>query len=216
MREERALLAGGTPAQATVVGTRAYTRSDETRGYELSYQFPLEDGRTWAAIKDIDQGAWNRLRTGDRLEVRYDRANPDRHVMPAFAMPVALGLLGLMPLVFLILGGMLFRSGLREVLLPLRLYRTGHAATGRITGFEVVTSERINRRHPVRVSYSFRDRTSGEHQGSIKTLDDRLLDTLEEGTPVTVLYSRQRPQLNTLAAGLGPAIARSEVKGEIR
>jgi hypothetical protein len=205
LRKERALLAHGAPAEATVVAKRAYNRSDDTRVYELNYEFPLADGRTWGATREIDQGEWNRLETGDRLEVRYDRASPERHLMPAFAMPVALGLVGLMPLVFLALGALLFRNGLREILLPLRLYRTGQAATGRVTGFEVVTNERINRRHPVRVSYSFQDAT-GDHEGSIKTLDNDLLDVMLEGSEVTVLYDGRRPSTNTLAAALGSAV----------
>lgn len=208
LRKERALLAHGAPAEATVVAKRAYNRSDQTRVYELGYEFPLADGRTWAATREIDQGEWNRLEKGDRLALRYDRASPERHLMPAFAMPVALGLVGLMPLVFLALGALLFRNGLREIFLPLRLYRTGEAVVGRVTGFEVVTNERINRRHPVRISYSFRGAT-GEHEGSIKTLDNALLDVLLEGSEVTVLYDRHRPTMNTLAAALGPAIMRS-------
>ncbi|MGH9894078.1 MAG: DUF3592 domain-containing protein, partial [bacterium] len=203
LREERALLTHGVSTDATVVAKQAYNRSDDTRVYQLGYEFPLADGRTWAATREIDQADWNRLQTGDRLEVRYDRANPDRHLMPVFATPAALGLLALGPFVFLVLGGLLLRSGLREILVPLRLYRTGHAAKGRVTGLQVVANERINRRHPVRVSYSFRDGTTGEHQGSIKTLDDDLLDALLEGMEVTVLYDRRSPGLNTLLAALG-------------
>jgi hypothetical protein len=218
LREERALLADGAYAQATLVAKRAYNRSDDTRVYQLSYQFPLGDGRTWAATRDIDQGEWNRLQAGDRLEVRYDRANPDRHLMPVFATPVALALLGLTPLVFLVLGALLFRAGLREVLLPLRLYRTGHVARGRVTGLQVVTNERINRRHPVRVSYAFRNGAAGERQGSIKTLDTGLLDLLLKGTEVTVLYDRREPEMNTLLAALGGLVqvSRQPSKGSER
>jgi uncharacterized protein DUF3592 len=203
MRRERALLAEGDSADASIVAKRAYNRSDESRVYEIGYQFPLADGRTWAATREIDQAAWNRLQAGDRLELRYDPENPDRHKFPAFAAPASLSLIGLFPLVFIVLGGLLLRSGLREIVVPLRLYRTGEATTGRVTGFETVTNERVNRRHPIRVHYVFRDGPSGEHEGSIKTLDDELLEALEKGTAVTVLYDRGRPDRNTLLAALG-------------
>lgn len=209
LARERALLAEGDSASASIVAKRAYNRSDDSRVYQIEYQFPLSDGRTWTATRDIDQAAWNRLQTGDRLDVRYDRANPDRHQFPDFALPAAMALLGLMPLIFVVLGAFLFRGGLRDVLLPLRLYRTGEATTGRVTGFETVTNERINRRHPVRVLYSFRNGTASEHRGSIKTLDEELLDALLEGMEVTVLYDRHRPELNTMAAALGPALMRT-------
>lgn len=203
MRRERALLAYGDSTGASVVAKQAYNRADASRVYEIGYEFRLRDGRTWAGTRDIDQAAWNRLQTGDRLEVRYDRANPERHQFPAFALPRALALLGVMPLILVTLGAWLFRRGLREVLLPVRLYRSGDAAKGRVTGFEVVTNERMNRRHPVRVYYAFRNGTTAEREGSIKTLDDELLGTLNEGTAVTVLYDRHRPESSTLLAVLG-------------
>jgi hypothetical protein len=177
--------------------------------YEIGYEFPLADGRTWMATREIDQAAWNRLETGDRLQLRYDRTNPERHQFPAFALHPALALLGFMPLIFVALGAFLFRSGLREVLLPLRLYRTGEATSGRVTGFETVTNERVNRRHPIRVHYVFQNGPSGKHQGSIKTLDDELLAALEEGTAVTVLYDRRRPDQNTLLDALGRKVKES-------
>lgn len=209
LRQQRSLLASGDSTDASIVAKRAYNRDDQTRVYEIGYEFPLAEGRTWTATRQIDQADWNRLQTGDRLEVRYDRENPDRHQFPAFVLPPALALLGFMPLIFLGLGALLFRGGLREVLLPLRLYRTGTATRGRVTGFETVTNERVNRRHPVRVWYSFPNGTAAEHKGSIKTLDDDLLDVLSEGMKVTVLYDRQRPELNTMAAALGPALMRT-------
>jgi len=203
LRRERALLTHGDSAEAGILAKRAYNRGDDSRVYEIGYEFPLADGRTWMATREIDQAAWNRLETGDRLQLRYDRTNPERHQFPAFALHPALALLGFMPLIFVALGAFLFRSGLREVLLPLRLYRTGEATSGRVTGFETVTNERVNRRHPIRVHYVFQNGPSGKHQGSIKTLDDELLAALEEGTAVTVLYDRRRPDRNTLLAALG-------------
>jgi hypothetical protein len=87
--------------------------------------------------------------------------------------------------------------------MPLRLYRTGEATTGRVTALETVTNERINRRHPIRVRYVFQNGRRGEHEGSIKTLDGELLDALDKGTEVTVLYDRREPERSTLLAALG-------------
>ncbi len=207
LRRERALLAHGDSAEARIVAKRAYNRSDNSRVYGIEYEIPLAGGQTWSAKREINQAAWNRLQAGDRLEVRYDRGSPERHQFPAFALPPALALLGFMPLIFVLLGAFLFRNGLREVLLPLRLYRTGDATTGRVTGFETVINERINRRHPVRVLYSFRNGTTSEHQGSIKTMDHDLLDVLGDGTAVTVLYDRRQPEQNTLLVALGLRMA---------
>jgi hypothetical protein len=203
LRRERALLAGGDSAVATVVSKQAYTRGDDARVYEIGYEFPLSDGRTWAATRQIHRDGWNRLGASDRLAVRYDRRNPDRHLLPDFATPPALRLMGLFPLVFIVVGALILRRGLGEVLLPLRLFRTGQATRGRVTGFQTIAGETMNGRHPVRVRYAFRDGTSGEHEGSIKTLDGELLDALEEGTEVTVLYDRRKPAQNTLLAALG-------------
>lgn len=131
------------------------------------------------------------------------RADPAHHQPSLLASRPATVLIGLFPLIFVGLGCFLLRIGAREVFLPLRLYRTGHAVRGRVTGFEVVTNERINGRSPVRIRYAFQNGPTGQREGSIKTLDGALLDGLPEGTEVTVLYDHQRPELNTLLAALG-------------
>jgi hypothetical protein len=109
----------------------------------------------------------------------------------------------LFPAVFVGVGFFLFRSGLRQVVDPVRLYRSGEAVTGRVDGFETVTNERLNGRHPVLVHYSFRDRTGAEHEGAVKAMDRALLKVLREGCAATVLYDGREPRRSTLFAALG-------------
>lgn len=203
----RPLLAGGSPATATVVGRHSATHrdsdGDSVRRYYIQYEFPLPDGRTWAAEATVARGKWNEVAAGDQLEVRYDPGNPERSVLLQFRDSTLLFFGVPFSGLFVLLGGLLLRAGLRGVLTPLRLYRTGDAVGGRVTGLETVTSETLNGQHPVRVHYAFLDGRGTERQGSLKTMDGELLDALEEGTEVVVLHDPGAPARSALLAALG-------------
>lgn len=215
---DRALLRNGVPAVATVVGKSSYTRSNSRgnsyRVYELEYEFPVANGRTWAGAQDVGRDTWNRLREGNCVNLRYDAGNPDRHLLPGVREDVMPIFATLFPLVFIVLGGVLLRFGIREVTVPLRLYRDGEATTARVERLEVVQNERVNGRHPMRICYSFRDALGNEREGATKTLDDELIEALEEGAAVTILYDARDPERNVLFAALG--ISPGETAGSAR
>ena len=206
---ERRLAVTGERAVATVVGRRAEPRGGaeardaEVRAYGVQYEFPLPDGRTWAAEREVGADVWSSLEVGDRLDVRYDARDPSRHRLPGAGgsnLPLAGAAF---PLLFLAIGGLLVRSGLPDVVEPLRLYRRGVATRASITGAEEITHLAVNGRHPVRIHYAFADGGGAEHRGATTTMDRALLDALAPGAGVTVLYAPDDPRRSVLLAALG-------------
>ena len=204
---DRTLSERGVRADAMVVGRRAETRRDsdgdrDVRVYLVQYEFVLADGRTWAAERALSPSIWNTLDVGDRIEVRYAPDDPARHVLPEAG--AGLPLVGvLFPLLFVGLGAFLVRRGLPEILAPARLYRTGLAAQGRITGVEEIVGQTVNGRHPLRIRYAFSDPDGVEHDGATATFDRALAASLAPDAPATVLYAADDPRRSVLLAALG-------------
>lgn len=207
---ERSLLRDGIAAPATVIGTYASTRRDATgdhRVYQVEFSFHARNGHSWTALQDVSLPDWNRLRAGDPLLVLYDPSNPSHNVLPMARSDWLGTLLVGFAAVLIALGATTLYVGARDILAPLRLYRSGASVTGSVVDLEVVDSELLDDRHPTRVVYRFRDQSGAEFAGSAKTLDDAFLDVVELGSAVTVLYDRRRPARNALFAAVGLPVA---------
>ena len=210
---ERALMRESTAVPATVTGTYAGTRRDsdgEHRAYQVEFKFLLPNGKSWTGLQDVSLDTWNRLRTGDPLTVLYDPRNPSRYVLPmdhSDWLPVFM--VGFSAL-FVVLGATMLYFGAREIIGPLRLYRSGESVTGRVVDLEVVDNETFNDRHPTRVVYRFRDQSGAEFSGSAKTLDEEFLQSVDRESAVTVLYDRRHPTRNALFAAIGVPVAAAD------
>lgn len=206
---DRALAVNGVRTSGTVVGRRAAPARDrgedsrDVRAWIIQYEFVLADGRTWAAERDVGATVWNTLDVGDRLDVRYAPDDPSRHLLPGTGESVLPIVGALFPVLLLVIGALLVRRGLPEILEPLRLYRDGIVSQARITGAEDVTNLTVNGRHPVRIRYVFRDRAGAELEGATTTMDGELIATLSPGAGATVLYAPDDARRSVLVAALG-------------
>ena len=215
MVREKRLATEGARSEATILAKRAYTErdsdGDRRRVHELELEFRLPDGRVWSASKKVGRSKWNEIREGDRLEVRYDPEDPARNMLPAAPDRFWKFFAPIFPGIFVLIGFLMFRVGWREITTPARLFRHGGETAGEVTGTSIVANERINKRNPTRIHYTYRDPFGTEHEGALKTMDQRLIDRASPGTTVTVLFDPKRPDRSTLLSAMGvddPRLAR--------
>ena len=102
----------------------------------------------------------------------------------------------LLPLVFMILGFVLFRSGRKAAKRTLKAFVNGTAIAGEVADVSRDHSESTNGQHPWKVTYHFNvDGTL--HEGSAKSYDSTVAKRTA-GQPVWVLYLAKDPAVNTI------------------
>ncbi len=102
----------------------------------------------------------------------------------------------LLPLLFMVLGTLLFFFGRRKAKRTLKAFAGGTAVAGEIVDVSLDRSESINSRHPWKLTYHFRV-DGNEHEGSATSYDSTV-GKREAGQPVWVLYLPGNPAQNTI------------------
>ena len=207
----------GIATPATVTGTYSTMQRDgltQRRAYEVEYRFLLPSGRSWTGLQEVSLDAWNHLRAGDPLIVRYEAGNPARNT-PLLTQRLnwLLRLFVGLTAVLVALGGSLLCFSAVQVAEPFRLYRNGTVTTGRILELTHGPNDFVSSLRGMRVVYEFRDARGGEFQGASATLDREFLLTVSQGSAVTVLYDSLQPTRNVLFTGtnLGGSVPLSDL-----
>jgi hypothetical protein len=125
------------------------------------------------------------------LAIEYDPQAPARSRLRGERASV-IGLFGLLPLGFAVVGGLLFALGGRRAVRLRAIYVHGQAALATVTGI-ATSAMRVNNRRVMRVDYTF-DTASGRTQGRT---------TLRAPPPVGgtlwVIYDGEEPGRNVVA-----------------
>ena len=110
-----------------------------------------------------------------------------------FALPLFTPL----PLIFVILGWLLLRSGRKQAARVLNAFQHGRAVKGVITEVGVDTTLMVNGRHPWRICYTFETLDGQKHEGQASTFDSTAQDR-QRGQPLWVLVVDDQPEQNTI------------------
>lgn len=102
----------------------------------------------------------------------------------------------LLPLIFIILGLVLFRSGRRPAMSKVQAFVYGRAAAGEIADVSHDYSESTNGQHPWKLTYHFTVE-GAIHEGAAKSYDSTV-GRRTAGQPVWVLYLKNDPTQNTI------------------
>lgn len=98
---------------------------------------------------------------------------------------------------FLVIGGGLAFFGLREVWRWRTILERGVPVWGLALHWGMDRSVRVNRRHPIQVTYAYTDRDGKTHQGTSSTLDNGRLAQLDL-SKLQVLYDPDHPERSLL------------------
>lgn len=102
----------------------------------------------------------------------------------------------LLPLIFVVLGFVLFRSGRRKARRTLQAFIHGTAVAGEVVRVTEDQTETTNGQHPWKLTYLFA--VDGElHEGSASSYDSTITKRVA-GQPLWVLYVPTDPSLNTI------------------
>ncbi len=107
------------------------------------------------------------------------------------------GLIGLLTLIFPLAGAGLMFAAVRSNRRERRAWRDGIAVGGAVTRSEEETSHEANGKHPWIVEWEF-EVDGQKYEGELTHMKQALLTHFKVGAPVTVLYLRGDPRVNTL------------------
>lgn len=183
-------------AQATVVARTLQSASRERNSstrYLVAYRFIARDGAAVEQTEELPFDAWETLKEGSTLEVRYLPSNPytarSRAPEPPWVPPLLIGVTA----AFALLGLLLARPGVRRLRTILRVQRNGVDAQATVVDV-APTGTMINRVQQWRVRYEFRDR-----QGHVQTGESDLLPPQEaaewrQGEQVAIRFDPAAPR----------------------
>jgi hypothetical protein len=182
-------------AQGTVVARSIQAASRESNSstrYLMTFRFTANTGATEDVTEDLPFDDWEALAEGSTLSVRYLPGDPStartREPNP-WVPPLTVGFTG----VFVVLGALLARSGVRRALAILRVQRDGVDAPG--TVIEVApTNMRINRVQQWQARYEFRDREGRRQTGVSELLAPHEAAEWGPNELVVVRYDPRSPQ----------------------
>ncbi|EYF01639.1 DUF3592 domain-containing protein [Chondromyces apiculatus] len=193
-----ALALGGRRAQGTVETTRLNTKVSINGEHptEIAFRYEVGGKAYRAESSTLDGSIVSAARGGGPVPVEILPVHPQwARVQGTSVSPF--GLLGLLVLVFPVVGaGLLFhavRSNLREI----RAYRHGIPVTGLVVKRGQDTTVEVNGRHPYEVVWEFQV-AQARHRGRLSHMDGALLERALPGNEVTVLYDPANPAVNTV------------------
>lgn len=203
------LLAGGVPLvvsyasdpAAALLAGRVLEKGQDADSagkvrHWLRFTWNDDSGAERSSMTEMTAGAWARFAAGDALALQAPsgtaaspaivEASPGRGTMLLFA---GSGLL---------VGGIgwgLVVSALRKAGRRARLLSSGKLARGTVSGVEVATNVRINRRHPSFLLFEFRDDAGGRRTGRSPFLPRGLEERWQAGASIRVAYDPLDPEL---------------------
>jgi hypothetical protein len=107
------------------------------------------------------------------------------------------GYLGLLTLLFPLIGGALPVGAVRSRRRAIRAFTLGTPAQARVVFTGLDTTIRMNGRHPFKVVWQFQvdDRT---YEGSVSSMDSFLIEPLTRAAELVILYDPANPRVNTV------------------
>lgn len=134
---------------------------------------------------------------GSPIEIQYASAKPEWS-RRAGSLYAPLGWLGLVPLVFPILGATLVFRAVRANRREIRAFVHGRPVLARVTYHGEDHSTAVNRQHPTMIRWEFRGPGGETVRGSLSTMRFQDLEAFGKAVQVVVLYDPAEPGCNTL------------------
>jgi len=182
----------------TATGTvTEVTRRGNRNPYRIAYTFTAGDGVEYAGRSFSSKRRG--LLKGDEVTIEYVPANPALSRIEGMRYAAIAQTMYLMALLFLVVGGMIWATGMVKFGRTRRLCERGSAAEGTVVAARwnklmgMKTSRGTPRRILYEVRYRFRDDRGLERESTQKTY--AVPDSLDfkEGDTITILFDRANP-----------------------
>ncbi len=181
--------------------------SDGTPVYSIRYSFT---GPGTEEYQNVSYVPGRELEEGRKVVVEYPKGDPETSRIRGMRSS-PMGLFGLMPVIFPLLGVWFMITGLRKGVRANRLLTIGEQATGRLKS-KVATGTRINDRTVYKLTFEFTTPDGTTHEAVGKThTPEKLEDEAEE----PLLYDPLRPSYAVMLDAL-PGSPRIDEYGNIR
>lgn len=184
----------GQVVQGVVEGL--YEEHGKSTSYDVVYTFTDEHGDGHHGHRQISEASYQSLEEGGPVEVTYLPDNPevsrpwrveDGHVTTMDGEALVLFLLSAPVLVGC------FIACEKDVRKHYYLGERGTAVTGEVTGFREVRGKHTD----YKVAYSFKDLFGNAYSKEV-SVRKAFYDSLSTGSPLTILYDPERPQVSLL------------------
>ena len=162
--------------------------SDDSEGtpvYAIHYTFTAPDG---AEYKGLSYNTSRRLKEGQTVTIEYPRDNPKTSRIKGMRRkPV--GLFGLLPLIFPVIGLLFITGGIKKGVKANRLLALGEQATGKLKSKEK-TNTQVNNKNVYKLTFEFSTPEGITYEATAKTHETA---KLQDQTEEPLLYDPMRP-----------------------
>jgi len=194
-------------AEGTIVkSTETNMKVNETRVFEHEYSFKGADGLEYNGASYETGGG---LRNGQKVAIEYKQNSPDTSRIKGMRRGI-IGLFGLMPVIFPLIGLCFIIAGVRKGVKACHLLRDGEQTTGKFTSKDR-TGAKVNNQPVYKLTFEFAASDGMVHQAVAKTHRPEVLED-EEQEPL--LYDPSRTEYAVMLDDL-PGNPRIDSTGEI-
>jgi hypothetical protein len=194
--------------EGTIIESRETNmRVNETRVYEHKYSFIGADGLEYTGACYKTGGS---LRNGQKVTIEYKQDNPETSRVKGMRRGV-IGLFGLMPIIFPVIGLCFIIAGIRKGVKACHLLRHGEQTTGELISKDR-TGTKVNDEPVYKLTFEFAASDGTVNQAVAKTHRPEVLED-EEHEPL--LYDPSRPEYAVMLDDL-PGNPRIDTAGNIR
>jgi hypothetical protein len=174
---------------------KSKTRINGRNPWLIRYTFEAaggqsRDGRSYTSREAVVRG----LKPGSRIEVEYLADNPLISRAKGTRHSLFPGWLFVVPVFFIVTGGMVFLWGIGKALRRRNLLVNGRVAVGKVTGQKLRKYINTGRGHPLDVFYSFEDHRRMEWTGWTRVYPTRPDAELASGDEVRIVYDAFNPR----------------------
>ncbi len=183
--------------------------SEHSKGtpiYATHYSFVGPGGIEYSGVS---YAKGNKLPTGRKVTVEYPQSKPDTSRIRGMRTS-PMGLFGLFPIIFPVLGLCFMTMGVRKGIKGNRLLTIGRQGTGRLKS-KVATSTKINKRPVYKLTFEFTTPDGSKHEAIGKT---HMPEKLEDEAQEPLLYDPLRPA-NAVMLDALPGSPRIDNNGNI-
>ncbi len=160
-QETQSFVATANPVQGYITAFRQSTDSDGAISYFPVISFQDETGQQHEvrASFSVSLADWN---IGDAITILYDKTAPNEAIINSFSELYALVIiLGIIGLIFLLVGGIGLYRGLKRILLKRWLIAHGEVIEAEVSAVGVDRSIRVNGQSPYYITCKYPDAESG-------------------------------------------------------
>lgn len=204
--EAEAQATDGTVLTKTI--RRANTDDGQSTEYRVTYRFTATDGRTIEDSDAVGVEAWEALTEQGPVAVEYLASDPERNRVAGADGWLLVGITLVLGGTLGAIGGVLFFSALRRILLQRRLWRSGLSAEGEVMGIEE-TNVKFNNRRLWRFGYRYVDQKGNSQTGKSGLLSFSEATAWQAGDSGDVRYDAEHPERSVW---VGKAVARTQTE----